>query len=302
MFELVADRLFRFFFIYHWHVVSFVFVVVDVITLIIFDVECIAYTQPLSWIIGWVSIGYDCAVHELNQHTKPTKPIYWTQLFDTLLVCFHIFLSLSLTLILALCMRLLSMSLFIQLHARFLALVFVSFICTHTHTMLLFSSWCRSLYNTSTSNPITCYLSFRLQNLFCRFIAPCIDYIFNGLNNTRKQMPLNSAIHQTKLNMITQFCFVYDAMFSATTSMETTFPSTGAAIVSAAITKSTPMDDTIIECGFIDVKIRNWFVNFFFGIPGKSGREVRRMVLREGKAEERERESSLFCMCMVAAV
>lgn len=71
----------------------------------------------------------------------------------------------------------------------------------------------------------------------------------------RQQMPLNSAIHQTKLNMITQFCCVYDAMFSTSAAMETTGPET--AIVSAAITKSTPTDDMIIECGFIDVKIRN---------------------------------------------
>lgn len=75
----------------------------------------------------------------------------------------------------------------------------------------------------------------------------------------RKQMPLHSAIHQTKLNMITQFCCVYDAMFcvSTTATDEAYATAPEPPIVSEAITKSTPTDDAIIECGFIDVKIQN---------------------------------------------
>lgn len=116
----------------------------------------------------------------------------------------------------------------------------------------------------------------------------------------RKQMPLHSAIHQTKVNMITQFCCVYDAMFGTTVPATATVtptatnigeayasapesaaaPPATATIVSGTITKSTPTADTIIECGFIDVKILELICSNFFGMHGN--------VVGAGEEEERE--------------
>lgn len=109
------------------------------------------------------------------------------------------------------------------------------------------------------------------QNLLQRFITPCIDYITEGLDDSRKQTPLNTVIHQTSLNMLTQFCHVFDAMFPPSLSFPTTSQSlsttaaitttTAAAVDAAAVdsvaaaTITAANEDDIIECGFIEVKI-----------------------------------------------
>lgn len=89
----------------------------------------------------------------------------------------------------------------------------------------------------------------------------------------RKQNPLKRVIHQTNLNMVTQFCCMFDAMFPIlkSSSIATTtaggaggrasvISSKSAASISMTRTTSTSIDDdAIIECGFIDVKIQNVF-------------------------------------------
>lgn len=76
-----------------------------------------------------------------------------------------------------------------------------------------------------------------------------MDYIIDGLNNVRKELPLKTAIHQTNLNMIAQFCCMYDAVFSTLSTNET-------ATLETKITSTTTItnDGAIIECRFIDVK------------------------------------------------
>lgn len=115
---------------------------------------------------------------------------------------------------------------------------------------------------------------FTIQRLFDRFITPCIDYIIDGLNNMRKQNPLKRVIHQTNLNMVTQFCCMFDAMFPAlnvpTNSMAPSTCGGGnnstkfASISMWRATSTSIDDDAIIECGFIDVKIQNVVVFYTY--------------------------------------
>lgn len=79
-----------------------------------------------------------------------------------------------------------------------------------------------------------------------------MDYIIDGLNNVRKELPLKTAIHQTKLNMIAQFCCMYDAVFSTLLTNET--EALEIKIMSTATTITN--DEAIIECRFIDVRTR----------------------------------------------
>lgn len=69
---------------------------------------------------------------------------------------------------------------------------------------------------------------------------PCIDYVTEGLDDSRKQTPLNTVIRQTGLNMIVQFCHVFDAMFPISFTDE-------------------EYSDEIIECGSIEVKMMLYF-------------------------------------------
>lgn len=109
-----------------------------------------------------------------------------------------------------------------------------------------------------------------MQNLFERFITPCIDYIIEGLNNMRKQNPLKTVIHQTNLNMLTQFCYVFDAMFPLSQSAKSSASSTSVLSITSSTPTSVPIanptvlssecneyqySDDIIECGFIEVTI-----------------------------------------------
>lgn len=109
---------------------------------------------------------------------------------------------------------------------------------------------------------------FTTQRLFDRFITPCIDYIIDGLNNMRN--PLKRVIHQTNLNMVTQFCCMFDAIFptlkapnvtvAGGITTKTASTAAAASISMARTTSASIDDDAIIECGFIDVKIQNDFV------------------------------------------
>lgn len=91
----------------------------------------------------------------------------------------------------------------------------------------------------------------------------------------RKQNPLKRVIHQTNLNMVTQFCYMFDAIFptlkapnvtvaGGVTATTKTTPPTPASISITRATSTSIDDDAIIECGFIDVKIHNDFVGFFY--------------------------------------
>lgn len=115
----------------------------------------------------------------------------------------------------------------------------------NTYTIFFFFCSLLLLY----SYPFS-WLSPFLQNLFQRFITPCIDYITEGLDDSRKQTALNTVICQTSLNMLTQFCHVFDAMYPVSPS---------AAIddvdVDAAADDDEQRSHDIIECGFIEVKI-----------------------------------------------
>lgn len=122
------------------------------------------------------------------------------------------------------------------------------------------------------------------QRLFQRYIAPCIDYITEGLDDARKQTPLNTVIHQTSLNMLTQFCHVFDAVYPvspipiieeldeaiddiASASSVTNVAGAAAAVAAAANDDASTSATTtalhqqkqhvrdLIECGFVEVSI-----------------------------------------------
>lgn len=90
-----------------------------------------------------------------------------------------------------------------------------------------------------------------MQRLYQRFITPCIDYITEGLDDSRKQTPLNTVIRQTSLNMLTQFCHAFDAMYPAS-------PLSATDDADDASASTSDNDDQrgydVIECGFIEVR------------------------------------------------
>lgn len=52
-----------------------------------------------------------------------------------------------------------------------------------------------------------------LTELYEKFIPPAIAFITEGLDGSQQGIPLKTVIHQTNLNLITQFCQVFKAMF-----------------------------------------------------------------------------------------
>lgn len=52
-----------------------------------------------------------------------------------------------------------------------------------------------------------------LTELYDKFIPPSIAFITEGLDGSQQGVPLKTVIHQTNLNLITQFCQVFKAMF-----------------------------------------------------------------------------------------
>lgn len=73
-----------------------------------------------------------------------------------------------------------------------------------------------------------------IQELYEKFIPGVIEFILEGIDGTQQENPLKLVIHQTNLNMLTQFCHLYEAMFVPNVSGE-------------------PFDNEEIECGFIEV-------------------------------------------------
>ncbi|XP_055846772.1 dynein axonemal heavy chain 10 isoform X2 [Episyrphus balteatus] len=53
-----------------------------------------------------------------------------------------------------------------------------------------------------------------LHDKFDQIIVPAISFIFEGLDGTQQGKPLKTVIPQTDLNMIVQFCNLYDAIFA----------------------------------------------------------------------------------------
>lgn len=75
----------------------------------------------------------------------------------------------------------------------------------------------------------------QLQLLYDRYIPPCIEFIIDGTDGTQQGTPLKTIIFQSNLNMVSQFCNIFDARFPQLESGE-------------------EYEADIIECGFITVK------------------------------------------------
>lgn len=78
------------------------------------------------------------------------------------------------------------------------------------------------------------------QQLYNRYIVACIDCITEGFtDNLHKNKMLKTVISRTSLNMLTQFCIVFDSILST--------------LSSSSSTVNEEFPDEIIECVFIDV-------------------------------------------------
>lgn len=51
-----------------------------------------------------------------------------------------------------------------------------------------------------------------LEQLFTQFLPTSIEYIIEGVDGSSQEDPLSTVILQTSLNMITQLCYMYDAL------------------------------------------------------------------------------------------
>ncbi|XP_055618804.1 dynein axonemal heavy chain 10 isoform X2 [Toxorhynchites rutilus septentrionalis] len=71
-----------------------------------------------------------------------------------------------------------------------------------------------------------------LGRMYEKIIPSAIDYILEGVDGNNQEDPLKLVIPQTNLNMVTQLCYFYEAMFPKTT-------------------PSCPFEEDVIECGFI---------------------------------------------------
>ncbi|XP_052562272.1 dynein axonemal heavy chain 10 isoform X4 [Culex pipiens pallens] len=71
-----------------------------------------------------------------------------------------------------------------------------------------------------------------LTRMFDKIVPLAIDYILEGVDGNNQEDPLKLVIPQTNLNMVTQLCYFYEAMFPKT-------PIT------------CPYEEDVIECGFI---------------------------------------------------
>ncbi|XP_062558011.1 dynein axonemal heavy chain 10 isoform X2 [Armigeres subalbatus] len=71
-----------------------------------------------------------------------------------------------------------------------------------------------------------------LGKMFDKIVPIAIDYILEGVDGNNQESPLDMVIPQTNLNMVTQLCYFYDAMFPKTSTV-------------------CPYDESCVECGFI---------------------------------------------------
>lgn len=74
-----------------------------------------------------------------------------------------------------------------------------------------------------------------IQELYEKYITASIDFILEGLDGQQQGNPLALVLHQTNLNLLVQFCHVFDAMFAPTPVGE-------------------EFDPDAFECGFIEVQ------------------------------------------------
>lgn len=85
------------------------------------------------------------------------------------------------------------------------------------------------------------------QHLFEKYIIPCSENIVNGTIRSNNSNHLDTVIHQTHLNMLSQFCCVFDVLFPQ-----------------AVIPKHAKQySNDAIESGFVDV---NFFLRFHLAI------------------------------------
>lgn len=82
--------------------------------------------------------------------------------------------------------------------------------------------------------------------MYEKLIPPTITFILEGVDGTQQGNPLKLVIYQTDLNMVIQFCNMYNAMFPLLTKEE-----------KDALPPQTDEDKEnekdALECGFIEV-------------------------------------------------
>lgn len=87
---------------------------------------------------------------------------------------------------------------------------------------------------------------FIFQEMYEKLIPPTITFILEGVDGTQQGNPLKLVINQTDLNMVIQFCNMFNAMFPILTKEE-----------KDALPPQTEEDKEhekdALECGFIEV-------------------------------------------------
>ncbi|XP_058811885.1 dynein axonemal heavy chain 10 isoform X1 [Topomyia yanbarensis] len=71
-----------------------------------------------------------------------------------------------------------------------------------------------------------------LGKSFDKIVTLAIDYILEGVDGNNQEDPLKLVIPQTNLNMVTQLCYFYEAMFPK-------------------VSTACPYEEDVVECGFI---------------------------------------------------
>lgn len=77
-----------------------------------------------------------------------------------------------------------------------------------------------------------------VQCLFDKYITPCTESIANGAIDVNKKNSMRTVLYQIHLNMLNQFCCVFDALFPLTSSSKL----------------DKQYSDAVIESGFVDVR------------------------------------------------
>lgn len=78
---------------------------------------------------------------------------------------------------------------------------------------------------------------YTVQCLFDKYITSCTESIANGAIDVNKKDSMRTILYQTHLNMLNQFCCVFDALFPLTSSSKL----------------DKQYSDAVIESGFVDV-------------------------------------------------
>lgn len=72
-----------------------------------------------------------------------------------------------------------------------------------------------------------------LEELYEKFIPGCVEFILEGVDGSQQGNPLKLVLYQTNLNMVTQFCNVFDAVF-------------------VPMESGQPYEDSVLNCGFVE--------------------------------------------------